>query len=145
MKLSTVNGTAFVDFSGSDSGALTGASAGSTLVITDHAGKNLTGYIKAAGTGETYRSELLANTAFSDTTNVGTNNSSVASVAGGQSGNCLQVTVNTTYGYGTETIAAGSGWLLKSTVYEKNGTGGTPSWLMLQNAPPWGTYKTSYV
>lgn len=57
-KLSTINGAAFVDFGdamlfASDIGKR------SLLTIKDSAGKAITGYIKAAGTGETLGAELL--------------------------------------------------------------------------------------
>jgi len=50
MKISAIDGTAFVDFSAAD--VLTNY-LGGKLTITDSAGKKITGYIKAAGTGET--------------------------------------------------------------------------------------------
>lgn len=58
MRISAVDGTAFVDFS--SAGVLT-SKIGSMLEITDSAGKKITGWIKAAGTGETYDPELLTN------------------------------------------------------------------------------------
>jgi len=57
-RLSMVNGTAFVDFSAAD--VLTDY-IGKRIVITDSAGKKATGYIKAAGTGETLGDELVVN------------------------------------------------------------------------------------
>lgn len=57
MKISAVNGTAFVDFSAAD--VLTNY-LGRKLTITDSKGKKLVGYIKAAGTGETLDSELIS-------------------------------------------------------------------------------------
>ena len=57
-RLSLVDGTAFVDFSAA--GTLT-AYLGQKLTITDSAGKKATGYIKAAGTGETLGDELVVN------------------------------------------------------------------------------------
>jgi hypothetical protein len=121
MKLSTINGAAFVDFSGSDSGALTSAAAGSMIVITDHSGNTVSGYIKSVGTGQTYGSQLLSNTAFSNTTGVSTSGATVSSVTGGQSGNALQVAV-TSYGFGYEPLAATTGQLLYFTTYCKLGT-----------------------
>ena len=58
-KISAVDGTAFVDFS--TAGVLTNYAPKSKLTLTDSAGKKLVGYIKAAGTGETYGSELITN------------------------------------------------------------------------------------
>lgn len=57
-RLSLVAGTAFVDFSTAD--VLTDY-LGKKLIITDSAGKKASGYIKAAGTGETLGSELWTN------------------------------------------------------------------------------------
>jgi hypothetical protein len=51
IRLSLVNGTAFVDFSAA--GTLTSYLNGK-LIITDSAGKKAVGYIKATGTGETF-------------------------------------------------------------------------------------------
>ena len=55
MKISAIDGTAFVDFSAAD--VLTNY-LGGKLTITDSAGKKITGYIKAAGTGEMLSDEL---------------------------------------------------------------------------------------
>lgn len=66
---------------------------GVLLTVTDSAGKNATGYIKAAGTGETYGNELVPNSDFANLTGVTGYNATLASIVGGQSGNCLQVTM----------------------------------------------------
>ncbi len=58
IRLSIINGTTFADFS--SAGALTNY-IGDKVVITDSAGNNLTGYIKAAGTGETYGANQINN------------------------------------------------------------------------------------
>ncbi len=65
MRLSLVNGTAFVDFSAA--GSLTNY-VGRKIVIADSAGKKATGYIKAAGTGETYGNERITNGGFDSDT-----------------------------------------------------------------------------
>lgn len=63
MKLSAVDGTAFVDFSTAN--VLTDyVSYKRKLTLTDSAGKKLVGYIKAAGTGETFGDELVTNGDF---------------------------------------------------------------------------------
>ena len=65
MKISAVNGTAFVDFSAAD--VLTGFVVGGGLYklsIYDSALKAIIGYIKAAGSGETLGSEVIANGIF---------------------------------------------------------------------------------
>ena len=123
MRLSTANGVAFVSFNGSDSGALTGATVGSTIQICDSTSKCITGYKAANGTGETYGSQLLSNTAFNDTSNVTANyNSTISSVAGGQSGNALQVSLTGGFGYATQPATVTVGWLLIFSGYMKAGT-----------------------
>ena len=58
-KISAVDGSAFVDFS--ESAYLTlPEHRGCKLTVTDSAGKKLVGYIKAAGLGETLRSDLAS-------------------------------------------------------------------------------------
>ncbi len=51
MKISAVNGTAFIDFTAAD--VLTGK-LGNLLVVKDSLGNKIQGFIKEAGTGETY-------------------------------------------------------------------------------------------
>lgn len=63
IKLSLVAGTAFADFSAA--GVLT-PYLNHKLVVTDSAGKQAVGYIKAAGTGETLGGELYADPEFND-------------------------------------------------------------------------------
>ena len=57
-KISAVDGTAFVDFSTAN--VLTNYAPKSKLTVTDSTGKKLTGYIKAAGTGETWEDTYLS-------------------------------------------------------------------------------------
>ncbi len=57
MKISAVDGTAFIDFTAAS--ILTGNLA-KYLVVTDSTGKQIKGWIKAAGTGETFGSEVHA-------------------------------------------------------------------------------------
>ena len=137
MRLSVAAGTAFVDFS--SSGTLT-SYLGKQIIITDSGGKTLTGYIKAAGTGETYGNELLGNTAYNNTTGIGSSNTTIASVAGGQSGNALQVTLNSgqTYGNGGQGLTAISGALLKNSTYVKKNTA-TALAIALISGTTWGT------
>lgn len=69
-KLSLVNGTAFVDFSGSDGGVLT-ASIGNQITVCSvtYPTQCAVGYIKAAGTSETFATALLnTNTDFASET-----------------------------------------------------------------------------
>lgn len=119
MRLSIVNGAAFVDFSAA--GTLT-PYLGDKLSITDSSGKTLVGYIKAAGTGETYGSELLSNTTFDDTSYLWNSGATISSVSGGQSGNALQVSLTTAYGYAGQNVTVTSGALLRYSCYMKLGT-----------------------
>jgi len=60
LKISAADGYAFVDFAAAD--VLTDhVPYHSKLIITDSTGNKLSGFIKAAGTGETYGSELVTN------------------------------------------------------------------------------------
>jgi len=117
--LSTVNGTAFVDFG--VAGVLT-SNLGSQLTILDSSSHRLVGYIKAAGTRQTYGKQLLPNSTFQNITEVTAQRATLASVAGGQSGNCLQVTVTTSEGNGYELITTVAGEALAFSIYMKKGT-----------------------
>jgi len=64
-RLSLVAGTAFVDFSAA--GTLT-PYLGGKLTVTDSAGKKAVGYLKAAGTGETYATPAWADDCADDGT-----------------------------------------------------------------------------
>ena len=124
-KLSMVDGAAFVDFSAA--GTLT-AYLGQKLTITDSLNKKAVGYIKAAGTGETLGDELVTNGGFdSDTTGWDVGSSALlASVSGGESGNCLQVTENgETNPYAVQVIPVNNGKLYKILASVKQGTSST--------------------
>jgi len=124
-RLSLVDGTAFVDFSAA--GTLT-AYLGQKLTITDSANKKAVGYIKAAGTGETLGDELVTNGGFdSDTTGWHIGSSALlASVAGGESGNCLQITENGAASpYASTGMSVVQGALYKSNYSVKQGTSST--------------------
>jgi hypothetical protein len=91
-RISAVANTAFVDFSAAN--VLTDYVTGHHyLILYDSTMKTISGYIKAAGTGETYGSEILTNGTFdTDTTGWGALSATLASIAGGQSNNCLEIT-----------------------------------------------------
>ena len=123
MKLSTINGIAFVDFGAS--GSLT-SYIGDKLTITDSGGHQIVGYIKTAGTGETYGTQLLSNTDFATTTSL-FSTGALSSVSGGQSGNALQVAnVGGGWNYWGESFTGSVGDLLLSSIYMKIGNGGNP-------------------
>jgi prepilin-type N-terminal cleavage/methylation domain-containing protein len=132
MKLSIASNTAFVDFG--SAGTLT-PYLGDLLTITDHSGNQLVGYIKTAGTGETYGGELLSNSSFDTTSGVGgLNGTTVASVAGGQSGNALQITPGITWGLAAQNVSLAAGMLVRTSAYVEKGT--DPGWLQLELLTP---------
>jgi hypothetical protein len=147
--LSLVDGAAFVDFSNTDSAALT-SNLGALITISDHiggAGHRISGYIKAAGTGSTPNrsgSEKFTNTDFANTTGITTSNASIASVAGGQSGNCLEVTNSASNGFAQEVITTATvGALYKLSIYAKKGTGTYISIGIQEQASPYILYATT--
>jgi prepilin-type N-terminal cleavage/methylation domain-containing protein len=133
MRLSTINGTAFVDFSVSVS--LT-PYIGDKLTVSDSAGHHLIGWIKAAGTGETYGSELLTNPAMDTLGSFALNNVTTTILSTGcQSGNCLQVKPTSAYGSAYQYLSSiTSGWLLRTSAYLKAGTETNFLGLSLSNA-----------
>jgi prepilin-type N-terminal cleavage/methylation domain-containing protein len=120
MKMSIASNTAFVDFG--VAGSLT-PYIGDELVISDHSGNQLIGWIKGAGTGETYGSQILPNSTFTTTSNVWTNNSTLTVLTSGcYSSHCLQVSLTSAYGSAGEDISLTSGMLVKGSVYVEKGT-----------------------
>jgi hypothetical protein len=120
MRLSTINGSAFVDFSAS--GTLT-PYVGDELIITDHSGHQLLGYIRATGTGETYGSQLLSNSSFNTTSSLAAYYSANFLVqSGGYTGNELQVTPTASGGTVGQSFTASIGMLLRNSVYLTKGT-----------------------
>ena len=135
MRLSIATGRAFADFNAP--GSLT-SYLGGLLTITDSGGHTLSGYISAAGTGETYGSQLLADPGIyqaSDFQNNNATNSIIASAcAAGGDGRCLQVALTSAYGGAFQSFAVFSGMLLKSSAYLKKGTETSGRWLCLSNS-----------
>jgi len=122
--LSTVAGTAFVMPDDGSSADLS-PHVGRVLKVVDSAGKVAWGWLKAAGTGETLGSEILSNPSFdSDTSGwSAANSAALASVAGGQSGNCLEITENggadpAAY----QLVSFNTGALYLQSAYVKRGT-----------------------
>jgi hypothetical protein len=121
-KISAVDGTAFIDFASAAIFASHIAKK-SKLLVFDSAGKKLVGYIKAAGTGETYGSELVTNGDMEDgdppsgwTYNANTSASSVA----GDTGQALKnVAVNPAFGshlMSYQVLAGSAGQLIKASM-----------------------------
>ncbi len=135
IRISAVNGTAFVDFSAAD--VLTGK-LGSLLVIKDSAGAAIQGVIKAAGTGETLATtggplndgQLITNPTFdANTTGWDFGRGTIASshpAGGGQSDDYLILTSNGETGgpYCYQSVVVASGALLFQSMYIKSGTAG---------------------
>lgn len=121
--ISAVAGTAFIDLIGVDLSPYLGH----RFVLTDSAGLELQGWIKAAGTGESLSgTEILTNPSFdSGTTGWTAYNSTIASIAGGQVNNCLEVTRTSGTSQGArQTITTSSGKLYKLSCYVKSGSSG---------------------
>lgn len=104
IRLSLVDGTAFVDFSAA--GTLT-PYLGGKLTLTDSAGKKAIGYIKAAGTGETYGPELVVNggmeTGDPPTGWVARSGATLSSVADERTGGAGSKGLNVVYGTSSQT------------------------------------------
>lgn len=116
----TASGGAFVDFSAAT--VLTGK-IGHLLEIYDSSNRKISGWIKAAGTGATYASNLVLNPEFdSDTTSWSAVLATLASITGGQSGNCLAVTLTSgSTGGAKQTVTVSSdGLYLYSSYYKKS-------------------------
>ncbi|MFH0924236.1 MAG: DUF2341 domain-containing protein [bacterium] len=112
----TTSGIAIL--SGSGSRALTFAAvSGEQWLIDD---------VSLKRTSELLGSELVTNGDFTtDTTNWGIEHGSIASVTGGQSGNCLEVTrIDYGYQYAYQNLTVAAGKLYKFLGYVKSGTSG---------------------
>lgn len=96
------------------------------IVLTDSAGKTAWGYLGAPGEGEELGSELLNNPSFdAGVTGWGAGDSTLASVAGGQSGNCLQITRTGSLPRAYQLVAdLQQGCLYRVFCYNKQGTSG---------------------
>ena len=124
-KLSLVNGTAFITNPSVDLRQYVGYKI--TITETTH---SLEGWIAQAGAGEALGDELLSNpTVDVNTTGWYTDyaggSATIASVAGGQSGNCLEITgVSGTHQQAGQTNLNFCNKLLKMSGYVKSGTSG---------------------
>ena len=128
-KFSIVNGTAFITSPSVDLRPYLNFK----ITLNDGA-QNLIGWIKAAGTGETFGVEKLINPSFDANVNNWTPNAyaTIASIAGGQSNNCLEITKVTSY---PSLVTSGElvtvvGQLFKTTAYIKSGTSGNKAYFI---------------
>ncbi len=123
-RLSLVNGTAFIDGLSFDPALYINGK----IEVDDGTGKKATGYFKAAGTGETYGSGINTNPTWDvDTTDWTPYHATIASVTGGQSGKCLQITFDdaTYWPSAGQTASTILGALYKTIIYIKSGTAGS--------------------
>jgi len=95
-------------------------------ILLDAAGKLATGYLAGVGAGETLGSELITNGGFNtDTTGWTPTNATLASIVGGQSGNCLEITTPAPgFGRAFQDIVVVVGALHEGSGYHKSGTSG---------------------
>ena len=126
-RLSMVNGTAFLWVPGVDLTRYAGQTGSHTpfyVSVTDSTGKIAEGYIAAAGGGETLGSEILTNPSFDvNTTGWTPTDCTLASIAGGQSNNCCEMTFTgggSQSAYESVTVVVGA--LYKLSGYYKTGT-----------------------
>lgn len=136
--IATVDAGAMLFHDSIDLSAYAGDDAGSTLYLMglyNADGKAAFGYIGAVGGGLTLGDEGLANPSFdANTTGWTLTDCTVASVAGGQSNNCLEIT--RTGGYSQSATSAGVnggglGSLAKYSAYVKSGTSGNELFTIL--------------
>ena len=122
-RCSMVAGTAFFQAVGVDLSPYVG----DLLILTDSTGKQAYGYISAAGGGETLGAAVNSNPTFDvNTTGWGTDNCTIASIAGGQSNNCCELTrtgASTQYAVQTG-VNILNGALYYLSGYAKSGTSG---------------------
>ena len=125
---SMVDGTSFINDSSRDFSPYVGVSGVSKpymLVATDSAGKKAWGYIGEQGTGGIGDNLLLNPTFDINTTSWEARSDAIlSSVAGGQSGNCLELKVGAVdqYGYATQSITTVVGQVYVMNFWHKNGT-----------------------
>ncbi len=129
--LSIAAGTAFADLVGVNLAPY--ANGNYYLILTDSAGRRLAGWLKAAGTGETYGSDLLANGGFDGATAPWSpSNCTLASIADGQSGNCLEITCTAgAQQFATQTVTFTNGALYRAQCGVKSGTSGNEACYLL--------------
>jgi len=123
LRISAVDGTAFLD----NCAVLVPYANGLRMVtIFDSSRRMLTGWLKEAGTGETFGSEKISNPSFDvDTSGWDASNCTIASISGGLSGKCLELTAT---GGGSQSafcaVSLTTDALYKGTTYVKSGTSG---------------------
>lgn len=131
--IATVNGEAMISIPSIDLRPYVGFK-----VSIAAGGKTLVGWVKSAGTGETYLEKVLNGSVSTDTSNWTAGDSAISSVAGGQDGNCLQVANSgANFGYAYQQLVNGSGALFYFSAYFKSGTA-TGARLLIGTGPASG-------
>lgn len=132
MHLSLINGTAFIDITGVDLSPYIG----SQITILDSGKRQLVGFLKASGTGETLGGNQVSNgadwTGGPPPTSWTPSQCTLAAIAGGQAGNCLEMTrTGSTLQSAFQTCAGlTDGWLIQVGVYVMSGTAGNGAYLI---------------
>lgn len=139
LRISAVDGTAFID--GANASITDLANGNNVIEVYDASGRMLRGFLKSQGAGETLGAELVTNGGFdSDVSGWAETGGTIASVSGGESGNCCELT----YVYGSEqpvcqTVAVlSTGFLGYFSSSVKSGTSGN------QNSSLRWSYNGSY-
>ena len=144
MKLSLAVNNAFVDFNSSST--LT-PYVNDQLIITDSSAHQLTGYINATGTGETYGSQLLSNTTLTTTSGwTGINTTLAAVTSTCHSLNCLKSTDTNGAGSGQafSSLTVSTGALLRASAWMNSGTDSGFDALKTENATSFDALNTVY-
>jgi hypothetical protein len=98
------------------------------VIVTDSSGYWVRGITGAVGSGEAFGSDIVVNGGFdSDTSDWSASSSaSLNSVAGGQSGNCLELTASATgTRFATQAVSGSGDRLYRLSFYVKQGTEST--------------------
>jgi len=145
MKLSTVNGAAFVDFNGTG-GVTLSSYIGDDITVCSATNPTqcVSGYIKTAGTGETYGSQLLGDPTLANNGYLSGGGSYTTLSSGCHSSSCLQVTLSSSYNAAAQYFAVSSGMLLQNSVYMKKGTDAGQQ-LFMQNEAGTKIANTAFV
>ena len=123
IRCSFADGASWIEFAGKDLSVHAGKAR--LVYLYDSAGKLAWGWIGAVGPGEDLGDEILSNGAFTSTaTDWNKTNCNTSSVAGGQSGNCLQIDSTGSSAACHQTITPTPLKLHKLDFYYKKGTGG---------------------
>jgi len=138
--LNTATGKAFI----ADSSVDFSKYAGRLITISDGA-QTATGYVKSSGSGRTYDTTIVTNGTFdSNTTGWTPQQCTIASVAGGKSNNCMQVTtVSGAYQWAYAPITLASGKLYEASAWVKSGTSGDQLALLEIDSTVIGSKTTS--